>query len=240
MKSAIIFGYNEFALEIANSLNTRYSDIALLVLEDKELKLLQGNNFKISKFSIDDDWFKLQEQYDIDDLVVFCALEDTAENIFLTISLRAAYENIIIIALSSDQESGRKLKMAGANKIIPITQTTVNIITEMIERPFVTEILNNILYSDDELKIAQVAINKNSEVIGQTVESIDWKNRYGLLVIAIIRENLDTSFIYTKRANREPLTEDDVLVIVGYEHDILAFEKIIGRRHDANRRDWSW
>ncbi|MBU0632276.1 NAD-binding protein [bacterium] len=240
MKSAIIFGYNEFAVEIANSLKTRYSDITLLVLEDRELKLLQDNQFKVMKFSIDDDWFKLQEQYDIDDLIVFCALEDTAENIFLTISLRAAYENIVIIALSSDQESGRKLKMAGANKIIPITQTTVNIITEMIERPFVTEILNNILYSDDELKIAQVAINKDSEVLGKTVESIDWKNRYGLLVIAIIRENLDTSFIYTKRANREPLTEDDVLVIVGYERDILEFEKIIGRRHNANWRDWSW
>ncbi|WP_345980774.1 NAD-binding protein [Sulfurimonas sp. HSL3-2] len=240
MRSAVIFGYNEFALEIANSLKTKYSDIALFVLEDKELRLLQDNNFKVSKFSIEDDWLNLQGEYDIDELIVFCALEDTAENIFLTISLRAVYENLIIIALSSDQESGRKLKMAGANKIIPITQTTVNIITEMIERPFVTEILNNILYSDDELKIAQVTIEKDSEVIGKSVESIDWKNRYGLLVVAIIRENLDTSFIYTKKANREAMKEDDVLVIVGYENDITEFEKTIGRRNNVNWRDWSW
>lgn len=240
MKSAVIFGYNEFALEIANSLKTKYNDIALFVLEDKELKLLQDNNYKVSKFSIDDDWNNLQGEYDIDDLIVFCALEDTAENIFLTISLRAAYENLVIIALSSDQESGRKLKMAGANKIIPITQTTVNIITEMLERPFVTEILNNILYSDDELKIAQVMIEKDSEVVGKTVESVDWKNRYGLLVIAIIRDDLDTSFIYTKRANHEPMKEDDVIVIVGYENDIVEFEKTIGRRNNVNWRDWSW
>ncbi len=240
MKSAVIFGYNEFALEIANSLQTKYGDIALFVLEDKELKLLGDKSFKVSKFSIDDDWTNLQGEYDMDELIVFCALEDTAENIFLTISLRAAYENLIIIALSSDQESGRKLKMAGANKIIPITQTTVNIITEMIERPFVTEILNNILYSDDELKIAQVTIEEDSEVIGQTVESVDWKNRYGLLIVAVIRDNLDTSFIYTKKANKEPLKADDILVIVGFEGDIAEFEKTIGRRYDVSWRDWSW
>ncbi|WP_345993819.1 TrkA C-terminal domain-containing protein [Sulfurimonas sp. HSL-1716] len=240
MKSAIIFGYNEFALEIAHSLKTKYNDLSLFVLEDKDFKFLQENNFKVSKFSIDDDWSDLENEYDIDELIVFCALEDTAENIFLTISLRAVYENLIIIALSSDQESGRKLKMAGANKIIPITQTTVNIITEMLERPFVTEILNNILYSDDELQIAQVTIEQDSEVIGQNIESIDWKNRYGLLVLAIIRENLDTSFIYTKKANKEPLKEDDVLVIVGYENDIKEFEKTIGRRYNANWRNWSW
>ena len=240
MKSAVIFGYNEFALEIANSLKTRYNDITLFFLEDKEVKMFQESQFKVSKFSIDDDWLDLQEQYDINELIVFCALEDTAENIFLTISLRAAYENLIIIALSSDQESGRKLKMAGANKIIPITQTTVNIITEMIERPFVTEILNNILYSEAELKIAQVIVEAGAGVIGEKIENVDWKHKYGLLVMAIIRENLDTSFIYTKKANREPLKEGDILVIVGFEADIVEFENKIGRRHNVNWRDWSW
>jgi Trk K+ transport system NAD-binding subunit len=130
--------------------------------------------------------------------------------------------------------------MAGANKIIPITQTTVNMITEMIERPFVTKILNDILYSDKQLKIVQVAIKEDANIIGHLVEDVDWKYHYGLLVIAVIRDNLDTSFIFTKKANKEPLKEDDILVIIGYERDIEEFEKIMGRRHYGNRSDWSW
>lgn len=226
MKSAVIFGYNEFALEIAQSLKTKYSDITLFVLEDDEMKLLRDKGFKVSKFDLSDDWSDFETHYDLENLIVFCALEEASENIFLTISLRATFEKLIIIALSMDQESGRKLKMAGANKIIPITQTTVNIITEMLERPFVTEILNNILYSDEELKIVQVTIKNDAEFIGKFVEDVDWKYRYGLLVIAVIRENLNTSFIYTKKANNEPLKEGDILVIVGFKNDIKDFEQI--------------
>ena len=239
MKSAIIFGYNEFALEIAQSLKTKYHDIALFVLGDNELKHLQDKGFKVSKFDLSDDWFDLQTNYDIAELVVFCALEDTAENIFLTISLRALFEHLIIIALSSDAEGGRKLKMAGANKIIPITQTNVNIIVEMLERPYVTKILNDILYADSGLKIAQVVIQEGSEVIGQYIEAIDWKYRYGLLVLAVIEDEMETNFIYTKKANLKPLKEGNILILVGFEHDIEEFEKRIGRRDRGDWYHWS-
>ena len=224
MKSAVIFGYNEFALEIAQSLKTKYSDITLFVLQDEDKKLLQDRGFKVAKFDLLDEWSTFETEYDLDKLIVFCALEESSQNIFLTISLRATFEKLLIIALSTDQESGRKLKMAGANKIIPITQTTVNIITEILERPLVTEILNTILFAENELKIAQWSIPKNAEFIGENIEDVDWKYKYGLVILAVIRANLDTSFIYTKKANHEPLKEGDILVIVGFKYDIEFFE----------------
>jgi Trk K+ transport system NAD-binding subunit len=224
MKSAIIFGYNEFALEIAESLKTKYSDITLLVLQDEDGNFLQDKGFKVAKFDLLDDWSSLEKEYDLENLIIFCALEETSENIFLTISLRATFEKLLIIALSNDHESGRKLKMAGANKIIPIAQTTVNIITELLERPFVTEILNNILFAENNLKIAQWSIPKNAELIGRYIEDVDWKYKYGLIILAVIRENLDTSFIYTKKANHEPLKEGNILVLVGFKNDIESLE----------------
>ncbi len=224
MKSAVIFGYNEFALEIAQSLKTKYSDITLFVLQDEDKKLLQDRGFKVAKFDLLDEWSTFETEYDLDKLIVFCALEESSQNIFLTISLRATFEKLLIIALSTDQESGRKLKMAGANKIIPITQTTVNIITEILERPLVTEILNTILFAENELKIAQWSIPKNAEFIGENIEDVDWKYKYGLIILAVIRANLDTSFIYTKKANHEPLKEGDILVIVGFKYDIEVFK----------------
>lgn len=224
MRSAVIFGYNEFALETANSLQTRYSDIAVFVLEDEEKKLLQDKGFKVEKFDLSDEWLNLETKYDMKNLVVFCALEEPSENIFLTISLRAAFEKLLIIALSTDQESGRKLKMAGANKIIPITQTTVNIITEILERPMINEILNTILYSASELGISQWSVPKNATFIGQNMEHVDWKDKYGILALAIIRGKTETAFVYTKRANHEPIKEGDVLVLVGYEYDIEQFK----------------
>lgn len=224
MQAAVLFGYNEFALEIAQSLKTKYSDITLLVLQDEDKKALQDKGFKVAKFDLLDEWSSLENAYDIENLIVFCALEESSQNIFLTISLRATFEKLLIIALSTDQENGRKLKMAGANKIIPITQTTVNIITEMLVRPFVTEILNTILYAENELKIAQWLIPQHATFIGHNIENVDWKYKYGLIVLAVIRENLETAFIYTKRANHEPLKAGDILIFVGFKNDIENFE----------------
>ena len=226
MKSAVIFGYNEFALEIAQSLKKKYTDITLFVLDESDKHMLRDKGFKVSKFDLSDDWSMFEKDYVLEQMIVFCALEETSENIFLTISLRAVFEDLLIIALSTDQESGRKLKMAGANKIIPITQTSVNIITEMLERPFVTEILNTILYADKDLKIEQWIIPEGAKFIGSNIEDVDWKYKYGLVVLAVIRENLDVSFIYTKKANSQPLREGDVLVIIGFKYDIDKFESI--------------
>ena len=92
------------------------------------------------------------------DLAAHVALDDDAENVFLTISLRTIFEHLPIIALAQDNESAAKLKSAGANKVMATQQITANIITEMLEKPTVTGVLHDILYDNSMLKIVQLSI----------------------------------------------------------------------------------
>jgi voltage-gated potassium channel len=240
MKSAAIFGYNEYTLEIANALKSSYSDITIYVF-DKELEVAKQSGFNVRTFDLSDDWSELEERYDLSTLIIFCVLQESAENIFLTISLRSVLSSVLIIALSQNQESDRKLRDAGANKTISITQTTASIISEMIERPFVARVLNDILYGKDALKIVQIEItDENSSVIGRKPAQIPWKREFGIIVLAVMKQDLKTSFLYTKSANQEALCLGDLLTVVGMEEDIVLFENKVGRRSNADWRDWSW
>jgi voltage-gated potassium channel len=238
MKSAIIFGYNEYTLQIAHALQDTHRDVALYVMED-ELQAARQSGLSVYEFDLTDDWSQLEEKYDIGELTIFCVLQDSAQNIFLTISLRSIFEDVLIIALSQNQESERKLKSAGANKTISITQTTANIITEMIERPFVTKILNDILYGGNTLKIAEIEITNQSPIIGIKIADIEWKKEYGVIVLAVVKRDFTTSFIYTKTANQEPLAAEETLIVIGSDDDISAFETKIGRRKNVDWHHWS-
>jgi len=95
VSSALIFGNNEYGLEIAKNVTHRYSHITIFSLADIDISSIC--DFKIEHFDLSDEWDILREKHDLDKSIIFCALNDEAKNIFLTISLRAAFSDITII-----------------------------------------------------------------------------------------------------------------------------------------------
>ncbi len=219
---ALIFGHNDYSIEIEKNIKSQYKNIYIFELdEDSE-----------NSFDLSDDWDKLSERFDIDDCVAFCVLEDIAENIFLTISLRDSFKNLTIIALAQDTESSNKLSLAGASRVLPTTQTTASIIVEILEKPIVTEVLHNILYEQSALKIAQIKIEDHSIFDGNYPSDIEWSRDHGIIVISVVHEDGNREFIYSSKAKHHIIKSGDTFVVVGYEQDIKDFEKLIGVRCD--------
>ncbi|WP_415398171.1 TrkA C-terminal domain-containing protein [Sulfurimonas sp. CS5] len=216
--NALIFGLNDFTSEIEKNIASNYKNIHILELAK------DGEN----GFDLSDNWDHLKEKVDINDSVAFCVLEDMAENIFLTISLRDTFKDLIIVALAQDKESSDKLKLAGATRILPTTQTTANVIVEMLEKPIVTEVLHEILYEKSSLKIAQIKIGKNSSFEGRHPADVEWDTVHGIIVISVVHEDMSREFIYSSKSKHHLIKSGDIFVVVGYENDIKEFEKLIG------------
>ncbi len=236
--SALIFGYNELSQEIAGSLKDEYGEIIYFV-RDQEINEADIEG-EIHLYDLTDDWNELDETIDIQKSIAFCVVDDEAENVFLTISLRAHFEDLLIVAIATNKESVHKLEMAGANKVIPIKETTADIITNLIEKPITNKVLHSILYEKSDLKIAQIEVENADVFGGEFPADIDWSRYQGIVVLSIMHQDLSTEFIYSSKAKRKPLQNGDILIVVGYEADIAAFEKIIGSRKYANWSDWSW
>ena len=233
-RTALIFGHNKYAHEIISNVKKTYSNIRIFALEDVD----DDSSYKVEKFDLSDDWKGIDEDINIEESIAFCVLEDMAENIFLTISLRSNFADLVIIAVALNRESANKLQMAGANKVIPLVETTADIITNMLEKPISSKILNNILYEESSLKIAQIKIDTESKLDNHKLASIDWTRYHGVIILSLIHEDMKSEFIYSKKMKEYVIQSGDILVVVGYENDISEFEKIIGSKRYVNWSHW--
>ena len=229
---ALIFGYNDYALEIAKNIVDSYNKIYIYSLQSEQDTVKNSSEFEIRSFDLSDKWDDINEFVDIKNSIAFCVLEDNAENIFLTISLRSSFPDLNIIALSNNKETANKLQMAGANRVIPLVQTTAEMIAEMMEKPIVKEVFHNILFENSTLKIAQIRINGTNSYIGKEIIELDWDKKYGVIALSIMYENMRNEFIYSPIIKHYRVKEGDSFVIVGYETDIKEFEKIVGSECD--------
>jgi len=235
--TALIFGNNKYANEILSNVKDKYQSVKIYSLKGEDM---YDEEQKIEYFDLSDEWMEIKEYVDTENSIAFCVLEDTAENIFLTISLRENFSDLIIMAIASNKESANKLKMAGANKVIPLVETTADIITNMLEKPISNKILNDILYGESDLKIAQIKISEDSHVKDEHVSSIDWSRYNGIIILSIMHEDMKSDFIYSSRAKHHVINSGDILVVVGYENDIQEFEKKIGSKRYVNWSHWGW
>ena len=235
--SALIFGFNKYAIEILKNVENEYNNVKIYSINEEDTK---NEKYDISHFDLSDNWQEIEDEIDIDNSIAFCILEDTAENIFLTISLRSYYEKLSIIAIASHNENANKLMMAGANKVIPLVETTADIITNMLENPISNSVLHDILYEKSDLKIAQIKIGKDSHFQDEELSNINWSHYSGIIVLSVMHKDMSSEFIYSSKAKRHIITEGDVLVVVGYETDIKEFEKKIGSNRYVNWSNWSW
>lgn len=226
--SALIFGYNEYASEVAKNISHKYESISIFKQETKDFNV-ELEKYDVEIFDFSDSWDDLKMKHDMKNSIAFCVLEDDAENIFLTISLRATFEELSIIALSKNKESANKLTMAGANKVIPVVQTTASIITEMLEKPIVTEVLHNILYEKSDLKIAQIKVTNDGCFKEKYLPDIEWSRDHGVIILSIIHEDLSSEFIYSSKAKHHTVVKGDTFLVVGYTADIKEFENLVGR-----------
>jgi len=235
--TALIFGHNKYAHEIVANVKDKYEHVKIFSLNEEDL---HNSSLDIELFDLSDEWTEMRKNVDIENSMAFCVLEDTAENIFLTISLRAHFKDLTIIAIASNKESANKLKMAGASKVIPLVETTSDIITNMLEKPISSKILHSILYEESALKIAQIKITEDSHFKDEQLTSIDWTRYNGIIVLSVMHEDMKSEFIYSSRAKHHVIREGDILVVVGYEEDIKEFEKKIGSKRYVNWSHWSW
>lgn len=227
VKAALVFGYNDYALEIAKNIKDRYERVYIFTLNNEDI-IKNSSLFEIKSFDLSDKWDDIEGIVDIEGSIAFCVIEDSAENIFLTISLRSVFENLNIIALSNNKETANKLQMAGANRVIPLVQTTAEMISEMMEKPIVKEVFHNILFENSDLKITQIKLNASNEYIGKMIYDLDWDKKYGIVTLSVLVEGLSNEFIYSPQVKDHRLREGDIFVVVALESDILRFESLFG------------
>jgi len=220
-REIILFGYGKLGERIYGTLSTTFSKITVVDTNEEHVETAKKDGCaRVELVDFKDD--TELESLNLEEKILFCAMDEMSMNIFLVLSFKSSVENTTIISVSTSAENTRKLKFIGADKVIDIYESSANRIADIITRPAVTRVLDEIVYVDNGISIEEIEIPPNSFLEGKHVHEIDFK-KYGLILIGISDKELGEDFIFVSRGIDHKFDAGDILVLLGESEALRRF-----------------
>ena len=220
----LLIGYGRYGEKIAKFFERE--DIYIVEISQKNLQKARQDGFeKLFLVELEDDEALNQILSQKNFSYIFCALDDEEENVFFTITIKSFDKKIKIVAICESKESERKLKLAGANKVIDTMEGSASKIFHLIEKPAVMEAIEEILFEDEDIDIREIEIPPNSFLEKKHIKDINLKKLYNLILIGLIDKERGNSFVFITKGINHKIDAGDILVIIGYKEDIKRFIK---------------
>ena len=227
-KLIAIFGYNNMSLELINQLNE--TQHTLLVLDADPAKIdqaLQKNiPAQLMDYRQDEDLIALGIGTQVETL--FCFLEKDSENVFLILSARALDKNLKIISVVNQPESAEKLLAAGATKIIDPFEICSNKAYQLLTKPSITWVLDEVVFGRADLHMAEIIIPQNSLLDQSCTSGLHLNEKYNLFLIGVVDKELGDKLYFSLGEQDHKLDAGDILVVLGANRDIRKFKQEIG------------
>ncbi len=148
-------------------------------------------------------------------------LPSDAESVFITLTARNLNPSLQIIARAEHQSTEKKLRQAGANKVVMPTIVGARQMVRMITRPTTTDLMELVSESGvADLELDEFLIHEDGALVGVSVGETEAHRRHKLLVIGIKRSGGD--LIFNPDAN-EQFQSQDVVMLMGHAEDIERF-----------------
>lgn len=142
-----------------------------------------------------------------------CVLPSDADNVYVTLTGRNMNKGLFITARAERSTTEKKLKQAGADRVVSPQVIGASRITNLLTRPTTIEILELVAGRQSvDLEMNEVLLADDASILGQTLAQVDAQNRAGVMIVGVKRK--DGNLI----VHPDPQTKihpSDTLVILG-------------------------
>jgi voltage-gated potassium channel len=136
-----------------------------------------------------------------------------AEAVFIILSARNMNPDLFIIARDIGEGNERKLKQAGANRVISPYRLMGKRMVNALLRPAVIDMLDTIMFGGElDLAIEGTEVYSNSPLAGQKLRDSGIRQKLGLIIIGIQQANGNIIF---NPSPDEEISPGDTLISVG-------------------------
>jgi voltage-gated potassium channel len=149
-------------------------------------------------------------------------------NLYITLSARAARDDLFIVARASDEAAAHKLRLAGANRVVePYSAAGLNI-ANLVLKPQVAAFLDVVsTAAGDELRFEEIEVPATCGAAGRTIRELRVRDRTGAMVVAIRKANGTFDATPPPDAMFEA---GDVVIGVGTAEEIERLEELFSPR----------
>ncbi|MBE9045118.1 potassium channel protein [Pleurocapsales cyanobacterium LEGE 10410] len=162
--------------------------------------------------------------------VLATVLPDDAANVFITLTARGLNPGLIILARGELPTTEKKLKLAGADKVVLPAIIGGMRMANLITRPSALDFLenkNDCYYLDELLgqinvQINELVVKQGSTLVNKTIGQLKVKGKGTFIIVALRRQ--DQTIIKDPDHNLV-LNPGDTVIVIGHEGDIPRFAR---------------
>jgi len=152
------------------------------------------------------------------------AVANEADNVFIALSARQLNPSLFITARGESDEAEKKLKRAGANKVVfPHKLGAVRMALTTL-RPNLVDFMQVVTFDKETgLAIEEIQVKPGSELDQTTLEVCPIRRELGIMVVGIKKVGKD---VFLNPAPDTKIEAGDILIVIGERDKLEKLEKL--------------
>jgi voltage-gated potassium channel len=217
----ILCGFDRFGEEVANTLNAE--GVPFVIIENREDAIVRAERAGYLVLHGVGTSDELLQQAGIDSARgLVASLASDVDNTYITLSAKGLRPHLFIAARASDTEGEKKLKLAGADRIVSPDAIGGRRTAMLSLHPAVVEFLDIVTSpSRPDIEMEKVSVSEDSSLNGQTVKAIHECSN--AVVLAINKKNGD---LLPNPPEDEKITAGDSVIIMGARKQLSSVENV--------------
>ena len=150
------------------------------------------------------------------------ALPNDADNVFITLTARNLNRQLLIVARAEHATSERKLRQAGADRVVMPSTIGAQQMSRIITRPNTADLME--LFAEQgniNVEMDEVHFPAGNSLVGKSIRESEAHHRFGLLVLAVKRSG-DGMSVNPPADFR--MAEGDIVIVLGKAEEIARFK----------------
>jgi voltage-gated potassium channel len=164
---------------------------------------------------------------------LIASADSDTQNLYITLSARQRRPDLTIVARASDEEAERKLRLAGADRVVqPYSSAGVEM-AKLVLKPEVAAFLEIAsMHGGPDMRFEELELGRESPIVGRTIRELRIRRETGALVVAL--RKADGAFDTTPSPDAR-LDVGDVVIAMGTPIELLALEELLAPQQAVAR-----
>jgi voltage-gated potassium channel len=150
--------------------------------------------------------------------------DSDSDNLYITLSARDARPDLLIVARASDEDAAKKLRLAGADRVVQPYSTAGKEMAKLVLRPQVAAFLDIVSTSGGpELLFEEIEVKETCPEAGKTIRELRIRVETGAMIVALRKK--DGTFDTTPTPDAK-LEAGDVMIAAGTPDELQRLEEL--------------
>ncbi|MCA1990068.1 MAG: potassium channel protein [Desulfarculus sp.] len=220
----IICGYGRIGAQVADMLAEKNVGMVVIDTSEEATRRLEAAGIHYVLGSATEDESLLAAGIDRARGLVATVSSD-ADNVYIVLTARGMRPDLLIIARATEPGSERKLKRAGADKVVSPYFIGARRIAQTVLRPSVADFIDLTFHGSDlALQMEELVVGQENELVGVSLKESGLRQNLDLIILAI--KKADDRMIFNPPADTV-IDRGDTLIAMGPHESMIKLGRML-------------